>query len=168
VTVGDGCPDRGAVASSWPGTLLDGTVVGGGGDGLWTLQSATVRERCTLALGRVETELPQAVWDVWANRDAGKRRVASFQPELSCEIHVSAPPPDCEYRAVWRQMLDGGYSFEPWFDELVELDDPARHLTVVSPVDREVFVFFATPGDGPVSTVIDRRERLGLPAFPEA
>lgn len=165
-SVASGCFGQQGHSSVWPGTLLDGVVSGGRGEGVFTVESATVHKQATLAVGAVETPLPQYVWDSWRTRTRGQRRVATVGPDGHCEVHVSALPDSVAYDTVWAQMLDGEYSFEPWFDGLVELDVPAQHLTVVAPADRELFVFFGTPATAPVETVRRRRERLELPVFP--
>lgn len=158
--------DRTDGIDPWPGMLLTGTVSDGVGGTIPELSSASVCQRATLAVTEASGCVPEPVWDAWTERDAHTRRVVTVlgDGEPTCECHVRAPEGDPE--AVWRRMLTGRYRFEPWFDTLVALDSPARHVTVVSPTDRPVFVVFATPASAPERTVTERRERLGIQPFP--
>lgn len=150
----------------WPGTLLEGTVSEEVGGTIPELSSASVCEWTTLAVTEASDGIPASVWDAWKDRDEHSRQVVTVLQDGApiCECHVRAPAG--EPATVWRRMLTGRYRFEPWFDTLVEFDSPARHVTVVSPTERPVFVVFATPPSAPEHTVVERRDRLGLQPFP--
>lgn len=149
----------------WPGTVLAGDLTAG--DPLHRLTDWRPTARDSLAVVESDATLPGAVRRAWANRTAGQRRVTTVLPDETCEVHVGVPPPDRSPDRVFERMLTGAYSFEPWFDGLVELDAGAAHLTVVSPPERSAFVVFATPPCAPTDPVRRRRDRLGLRPFPE-
>jgi hypothetical protein len=149
----------------WSGTVLTGERRAG--DPLGTLADWNVTARDSLAVVESDATLSEVVWEAWDRRTAGQRRVTTVLPDERCEVHVGVPPPDSSPERVFERMLTGAYSFEPWFEDLVELDARAAHLTVVSPPDRSAFVVFATPPDAPTAPVRQRRDRLGLRPFPE-
>lgn len=159
-----------SLGRAWPGAVLDADLSGPTPGGVWSVDSATVKRETTLSLLAPTDPLLDGVWRAWWDRDPDTRRTVEVHTDNGrpvCEIHVSAPPPGTDAEAVWDRMLAGEFSFEPWFDGLVELDDPAAHLTVVNPARTDVFVFFATPASAPTESVRRRRERLGGHAFPE-
>lgn len=151
-----------------PGAVLSGTVLERS-EGR-TLASARVLTRSTLVVGESQAGLPDPVKSVWRDRPEGHRRVTGVlsgeDADDRCEFHVSAVPVDLDRERLWERMLTGTYDFEPWFESLVELDGGARHLTVVDAEGFDPFVFFATTGDAPDSSVRARRESLGLDPLP--
>lgn len=146
----------------WPGMLVRGRAVET--EHCHRLSEWAVEETSSLAVARCRDGVPETVWDAWEQRTAGQRSATTVLPG-PCEIHVTVPPPRRSVEAVFGEMLTGAFSFEPWFEGLVELDGPATHLTVVSPTDRSPFVLFATPGGVPLEQVHHRREALGIQPF---
>lgn len=148
-----------------PGTVLSGERRAR--EPLGRLTDWRPETRDTLAVVESDAALPPVVWEAWRQRTEGQRRVTTVLPGETCEVHVAVPAPDRSPQRVFERMLTGAYSFEPWFQGLVELDARAAHLTVVSPAERSAFVVFATPPDAPTAPVRERREHLGLGPFPE-
>lgn len=143
----------------WPGAVLDGQVRAGRPSG--RIDASRVRTAPSLVVGTTPEAVPARVWAAWADREPEQWRVAGVLPGPT-EFHVSGVPPDTSWGPLYRRMVTGEFSFEPWFESLVELPDPALDLTVVPVRERAVFVFFATPASTPDTVVADRRARLEL------
>lgn len=146
----------------WPGTVLEGRP---DQNSQWdNLSEWCIEAESSLALARSNGGVPDRVWEAWDRRTGGQRGVTTVLPG-PCEVHVSVPPPDISPESVFERMLVGEFSFEPWFESLVELDQAAAHLTVITPTDRSPFVFFSTPESASLLQVRRRRERLGIDPF---
>jgi hypothetical protein len=128
----------------WPGMILEGVVENtegrpDDGDRCLRLTDWHIETRDSLAVARCDGGVPEAVWDAWDQRRSGQRRVTTVLPG-PCEVHVSVPAQTVAPETLFERMLTGRFSFEPWFESLVELDGSAAHLTVVSSTDRSPFV----------------------------
>jgi hypothetical protein len=136
-------------------------------EGMGRVINGRIVDNTTLSLTPID-ESPEAVQQLWKTSNDDEQithLVADDDGSPLYEINLIGGS-DEEVDQLWDDYLLGEETFEPWFDELTELDTPAQHIVAARCQRTPYIIVFGVPESTSLDVVHEIRSMVGEMEFP--